>query len=104
MKPFWIFAVVVGCGGSQPSPAVPSVGAPTASPASGIASAESVPHLAAVDVPTAIRAVIDAPERTDNDRKLDSGRRPDALLAFAGIAPGMRVADLGAGMGYTTEL
>lgn len=45
-----------------------------------------------------------APDRTDADRALDAGRRPAELLAFAGVAPGMRVAELGAGGGYTAEL
>jgi predicted methyltransferase len=52
----------------------------------------------------AIRAVLDAPDRTDADRKLDTTRHPAALLAFFGVGEGMRVADLGAGFGYTTEL
>jgi len=52
----------------------------------------------------AIRAAVDAPDRSDDDRKLDSGRHPAELLAFFGIAPGMRVAEIAAGGGYTTEL
>jgi predicted methyltransferase len=50
------------------------------------------------------RAIVAAPDRTDGDRALDAGRHPAALLAFAGIRPGMRVAELMAGGGYTTEL
>lgn len=38
------------------------------------------------------------------DLALDPQRKPDALVAFAGIQPGMRVADLAAGGGYTTEV
>ena len=49
-------------------------------------------------------ALVAAPDRTDGDRKLDPGRRPAELLAFLGVRPGMRVAELGAGGGYTTEL
>jgi len=55
-------------------------------------------------VPPALRAVVDAPDRTDADRAIDAGRKPAELLAFLGLAPGMKVADLGAGGGYTTEL
>jgi len=56
------------------------------------------------DFPPAVRAAVDARDRTKEDRALDAGRHPAELLAFAGIAPGMRVAELGAGGGYTTEL
>src|SRR5215813_2408811 len=61
-------------------------------------------HVATVDVPAAIRAAVGAPDRSDADRALDAGRQPARTLAFFGIAPGMRVAELGAGGGYTTEL
>lgn len=45
-----------------------------------------------------------ATDRSDDDRKLDAGRKPAAFLTFAGVKSGMRVADLGSGRGYTTEL
>jgi predicted methyltransferase len=51
-----------------------------------------------------VRAAVDAPDRTTDDRALDAGRKPDEMLAFFGIAPGMRVAEIGAGGGYTSEL
>ena len=50
------------------------------------------------------RALVAASDRTEADRALDAGRRPAELLAFFGVAPGMRVAELGAGGGYTSEL
>jgi predicted methyltransferase len=49
-------------------------------------------------------ALVAAPDRTEADRALDDGRHPAQLLAFLGLRPGMKVADLGAGAGYTTEL
>lgn len=55
-------------------------------------------------VSPAISAAVDAPDREEADRILDAGRDPKDTLAFFGIAPGMKVADLGAGRGYTTEL
>lgn len=55
-------------------------------------------------VSDAARAVVAAPDRSDADRALDAGRHPAELLTFVGIGPGMRVAELGAGGGYTTEL
>ena len=54
--------------------------------------------------PSSYAAIVSAPDRMPEDRALDAGRKPAELLAFAGIRPGMRVAELGAGGGYTTEL
>src|SRR6188768_563402 len=55
-------------------------------------------------VPDYVRAAVDAADRSDSDRALDAGRKPDLTLAFFGIQPGMRVAEIGAGRGYTSEL
>jgi predicted methyltransferase len=51
-----------------------------------------------------VRAAVDAPDRSPEDRALDAGRQPALLLAFFGIRPGMRVAEIGSGTGYTAEL
>jgi predicted methyltransferase len=61
-------------------------------------------HVTTVDVPAAVRAAVAASDRSAADRALDAGRHPAETLAFFGIAPGMRVAELGAGGGYTAEL
>ena len=53
--------------------------------------------------PTAAQIVAN-PDRTEHDRKLDAGRKPIETLTFFALSPGMHVADLGAGGGYTTEL
>jgi predicted methyltransferase len=45
-----------------------------------------------------------AEDRTAEDRKEDESRKPLELLRFIDIKPGWKVADLGAGGGYTTEL
>ena len=57
-----------------------------------------------VPVQPPVQAIVDAKDRTDGDRQLDAGRHPGELLAFLGLRPGMRVAELSAGGGYTTEL
>src|SRR3954452_12534551 len=49
-------------------------------------------------------AIIAAPDRSDNDRNTDKRRDPVKLLAFTGARPGMKVLDMGAGGGYSTEL
>jgi predicted methyltransferase len=64
------------------------------------ASRAAAPEPPAVDY----AAIVAAGDRTEPDRALDAGRHPAETLAFFGIRPGMRVADLGAGGGYTTEL
>jgi len=49
-------------------------------------------------------AIVSSPDRSDADRQTDQRRHPDRLLAFTGARPGMRVLDMGAGGGYSTEL
>lgn len=49
-------------------------------------------------------AIVAAPDRTDPDRQTDQRRKPAELLAFARLKTGMKVLDMGAGGGYSTEL
>ena len=49
-------------------------------------------------------ALVAAADRTDADRANDARRKPREMLAFIGLRAGMRVLDLGAGAGYSTEL
>ena len=51
-----------------------------------------------------IRKVIESPIRTDQDRRMDASRRPGELLTLTQVAPGMRVLDVAAGAGYTSQL
>jgi predicted methyltransferase len=55
-------------------------------------------------VPHAIEAAIHHPDRPAEDKARDADRRPGQVLAFYGVQPGMKVADLMAGGGYYTEL
>jgi predicted methyltransferase len=45
-----------------------------------------------------------APDRSDADRDADKRRDPIPFLKFAAPRPGMKVLDMGAGGGYSTEL
>ena len=83
MKTLWFCLALTACGGARAEKTTTT----TASPAA--------PDYA---------AIVAAPDRTADDRALDAHRHPAELLAFLGVRPGMRVADLGAGGGYTTEL
>jgi predicted methyltransferase len=49
-------------------------------------------------------AIVAAPDRSDADRQTDVRRQPAKLLAFTGVKSGMKVLDMGAGAGYSTEL
>ena len=55
-------------------------------------------------IPQPIRDAVNGTDRPAGDKQLDPGRQPEQMLAFFGIQPGMKVADLWAGTGYTTEL
>ncbi len=56
------------------------------------------------EIPENIKNAVASPDRPADDKALDAGRKPEQMLAFFGIKPGMKVADLFAGGGYTTEL
>jgi len=89
---FALFVVACGGGGAGTQPATTPSGADAKPAAKGI-------------TPTAeAKAVAEAPDRDDADKKLDAGRKPAELLTFIGVKPGWKVADLAAGGGYTTEL
>jgi predicted methyltransferase len=51
-----------------------------------------------------IIAILSSPDRTAADRTNDLRRKPEQMLAFIGIRPGIVALDLSAAGGYTTEL
>ena len=51
-----------------------------------------------------IADIVAAPDRSEADRKNDQRRKPVELYGFTGASPGMKVLDMGAGGGYSTEL
>jgi predicted methyltransferase len=63
--------------------------------AMSLGSAQGIPDFA---------AIIAAPDRAAADRDTDKRRDPVKLLAFTGVRTGMKVLDMGAGAGYSTEL
>lgn len=49
-------------------------------------------------------AIVAAPDRSEADRQTDQRRQPEKMLAFTGVKEGMRVLDMEANAGYSTEL
>ena len=49
-------------------------------------------------------AIVAAPDRSDADRQTDQRREPAKMLAFSGVKEGMKVLDMEANAGYSTEL
>jgi predicted methyltransferase len=93
LLPPFLCALAFACDGGRSAPNGGSMAPPPA-----------VVQVDTVVVPPAIRAVVDAPDRSAADRALDPGRHPGETLTFFGVQPGARVAELGAGGGYTSEL
>lgn len=124
----WIILAGVGCatGGTPPAASPPTsepvvqatppvAPATEAQPVAPVATPSQPPAVIAVDpatapqpkpfdVPKSIAGLVAAKDRTEADRALDAGRHPGELLAFYGVKAGMKVAELFAGGGYTSEL
>jgi predicted methyltransferase len=49
-------------------------------------------------------ALVASPDRSDADRQTDQRRQPARMLAFTGVKTGMKVLDMDANAGYSTEL
>jgi len=49
-------------------------------------------------------AIVASPDRSDADRQTDQRRAPVQMLTFTGARPGMKVLDMEAGAGYSTEI
>ena len=90
----------LGCDKHEPASSPPVEIEPAgegASPAPG-------DELGALIDAEAAAAIVAAPDRDEADLEGDRRRAPTELLAFMQLRAGMRVADIGAGTGYTTEL
>ncbi|MEO7773494.1 MAG: methyltransferase [Steroidobacteraceae bacterium] len=61
--------------------------------------------LHAADKPSAaVKAAVDNPARPAADKERDANRKPLEVVAFAGVKPGMTVAELSPGGGYYTRI
>src|SRR5882757_7619263 len=64
-----------------------------------------VPGALAQDAKTPdYEAIVASPDRTDGDRQADQRRQPAKMLAFTEVKTGMKVLDMEASAGYSTEL
>lgn len=54
--------------------------------------------------PPDYEAIVASPDRADADRQADQRRQPAKMLAFTGVRTGMKVLDMEASAGYSTEL
>ena len=92
----------------QPAPRARPAAEPkseaAASPPTAAKDDASHPPVTALTVTPEAAAIVAAPDRTAADRALDAGRHPGELVTFLALEPGMHVAEVVAGTGYTTEL
>jgi predicted methyltransferase len=94
------FAAAVGLTLSACAPEA----APPPQSAEGAPAKPAAAPSAAPAADSAAQSVVAAADRSEDDKKLDGGRKPAEMLQFFGIKPGMKVAELVAGGGYTAEL
>ncbi|HVV82863.1 MAG TPA: SAM-dependent methyltransferase [Kofleriaceae bacterium] len=87
--------------GSSAGSAAGSAGSAGSAAAAGSGSAAQLPPVLTSTTP---QGAVDAADRPAEDKALDAGRRPAELITFLGIGRGMKVAEILAGGGYTTEL
>jgi predicted methyltransferase len=59
---------------------------------------------ASAPIPDYIKAAVAEPTRPDRDRQRDADRKPEQVIAFAGIKPGDKVGELMPGGGYFTRI
>src|SRR5579862_2694536 len=70
----------------------------------GFAALVAAPFIAAPAHAQDYRALLAAADRTAADRENDKRRDPFDMLTFIGPRAGMKILDMGAGAGYSTEL
>lgn len=57
-----------------------------------------------ISIPGHIQKACCCDQRSDQERNRDAGRKPDQVLTFFGVEPGMRVGEIQAGGGYFSGL
>jgi predicted methyltransferase len=98
---FLLAVLVSSCGTANPPRLAAATGPTTTAREAPAPGAEK---RTGTSVSEAALAIVNAADRSDSDKALDAGRHPAEWLSFFRIAPGMKVAEIAAGGGYTTEL
>jgi predicted methyltransferase len=119
MKSFVLVVALVAAGGAckkkqaEPTPGSAVGSGSDVGSGSAVGSAVAVtpdaalvppPYEPAKDVPEEWKQAIAAADREVADRMLDAGRQPGEVFGFFGVKPGMKIGELFAGGGYSTEL
>ena len=101
--PATLALLLCACGAPSPAPGASPQSAPDPVPTQGeevTAEPAAAPSAAPATAPAVdYAALLAQPDRSERDRGMDAGRKPAELLAFGQVAPGMRVAELAAGLG-----
>lgn len=102
-------ALILFAACAPPAPPSATQNAPPPTTAAATAEAAEPPAQAPVPVEditasAPMKALVSAPDRAQEDRDLDQGRRPAELLEYFKVTPGMKVAEIAAAGGYTTEI
>lgn len=100
-RPLLLTLLLTACGGATSATSSPSAGAHASESGTSDGAGGEGDGAAAH---AHIAAVLEAADRTPEDRALDAQRRPLEVFSFFGIEEGWRVADLFAGGGYSTEI
>jgi predicted methyltransferase len=100
MRKILSLATLVACLAGCASPVKPS----TIVPAPAAVEPANEPVATQPSGQDGYAAIVSASDRDAADRALDEGRKPEELLSFLEVKPGMKVAEIGAGGGYTSEL
>src|SRR5690349_23862573 len=70
----------------------------------GVVALASLANAKTPSIPKPIAAAVADPARPQADRDRDADRKPAECIAFAGLKPGQRIADLIPGGGYFTRI
>jgi predicted methyltransferase len=101
---YWLSSVIAVAACSPTPPPQPNAAPSPDPPPPAQTSSTALTSTPTPTVPERYTSIVASADRTAEDRALDAGRHPAELLAFFGLTDGMRVAELGSGGGYTSEL